>query len=171
MSFERYLFSDAADYDKSRVNVTFRPCDARECVAVPIMNDCSLERDENFTISLEPEVFLTDRIITGDSLTVTIEDDDSKKLSYCRKLSLMPLYSDTFIEMEHAAYRVFENASQIEVCAVIRPAGCKPSIDFPLRIYTRPDNAGTCTTFIMYHNVIIQGFIKNLTLSFQKLQG
>ena len=49
------------------------------------MNDCSLERDENFTISLEPEVGLTNRIITNDSLTVTIEDDDSKKLSYSRK--------------------------------------------------------------------------------------
>ena len=85
MSFERYLFSDAADYDRSRVDVTFRPCVARQCVAVPIIDDCSLERDENFTISLEPEVFLTDRIIINDSLTVTIEDNDSKKLSYSRK--------------------------------------------------------------------------------------
>ena len=65
--------------------MTFRRCDARECVAVPIINDCSLERDENFIISLEPEVRLTDRIITDDSLTVTIEDDDSKKTSYNRK--------------------------------------------------------------------------------------
>ena len=65
--------------------MTFRPCVARQCVNVPIMNDCSLERDENFTISLEPEVGLTNRIITNDSLTVTIEDDDSKKLSYSRK--------------------------------------------------------------------------------------
>ena len=65
--------------------MTFRPCDARECVAVPIIDDCSLERDENFTLSLEAEVFLTDRIIINDSLTVTIEDDDSKKLSYSRK--------------------------------------------------------------------------------------
>ena len=80
MSFERYhFFPDAADYDKSRVDVTFRRCADRMCVAVPIINDCSLERDENFTISLEPEVRLTNRIITDDSLTVTIEDDDSKK--------------------------------------------------------------------------------------------
>ena len=79
----------------------------------------------------------------------------------------MSLFSDTFIEMEHAVYKVFENATQIDVCAVIRPAGCKPSIDFPVRIITRADSAGTCTTFIMYHNV----FKKNLTLSFQKLQG
>ena len=79
------FFSDAADYDKSIVDVTFRRCDARECVAVPIINDCSLEIDENFTISLEPEVRLTDRIIINDSLTVTIEDDDSKKTSYNRK--------------------------------------------------------------------------------------
>ena len=55
--------------------------------------------------------------------------------------------------MEHAKYPVNENATQIEVCAVIRPAGCKPSIEFPVRISTRPDSAGTCTTFIMYHNV------------------
>ena len=125
--------------------MTFRPCDARECVAVPIIDDCSLERDENFTLSLEAEVFLTDRIIINDSLTVTIEDDDSKKLSYSRKLSLMSIFSDTFIEMEYAVYKVFENASQIEVCAVIRPAGCRPSIDFPVRIFTRPDSAGTYT--------------------------
>ncbi|CAI8008331.1 hypothetical protein GBAR_LOCUS5720 [Geodia barretti] len=116
--------TDAADYDKSRVDVTFRPCDARECVDVPIIDDCSLERDENFTISLEPEVGLTNRIITNDSLTVTIENDDN-----------------TFIEMEHAVYKVFENATQIDVCAVIRPAGCKPSIDFPVRIFTVPDSA------------------------------
>ncbi|CAI8013443.1 FRAS1-related extracellular matrix protein 2 [Geodia barretti] len=122
--YEIFDNDNAADYDKSRVDVTFRPCDARECVAVPIIDDCSLERDENFTISLEPEVFLTDRIIINDSLTVTIEDNDN-----------------TFIEMEHAEYKVFENASQIEVCAVIRPAGCKPSIDFPVRIYTRSDSA------------------------------
>ena len=49
--------------------------------------------------------------------------------------------------MEHTEYKVFENASLIEVCAVIRPAGCKPSIGFPVRIYTRSDSAGTCTTF------------------------
>ena len=79
------FYPDAADYDKSRVDVTFRPCVSRQCVAVPIIDDCSLERDENFTISLEPEVGLTNRIITNDSLTVTIEDDDSKKLSYSRK--------------------------------------------------------------------------------------
>ena len=85
MSFERYLFSDAADYDKSRAGVTFRPCGVEVCVDVPIMNDCSLERDENFIISLEPEVGLTNRIITNDSLTVTIEDDDGKKSSYSRK--------------------------------------------------------------------------------------
>ncbi|CAI8041944.1 Extracellular matrix protein FRAS1, partial [Geodia barretti] len=124
---KRYEILDddnAADYDRSRVDVTFRPCVARQCVAVPIIDDCSLERDENFTISLEPEVFLTDRIITGDSLTVTIEDNDN-----------------TFIEMEHTEYKVFENASQIEVCAVIRPAGCRPSIEFPVRIYTRSDSA------------------------------
>ena len=54
-------------------------------------------------------------------------------------------FTDTFIEMEHAEYKVFENASQIEVCAVIRPAGCKPSIEFPVRIVTRPDSAGTYT--------------------------
>ena len=77
----------------------------------------------------------------------------------------MSLFSDTFIEMEHAEYKVFENASHFEACAVIRPAGCKPSIDFPLRIFTRPDSTGTCTTFIMYH------VFKNLTLSIQKLQG
>ena len=57
----------------------------------------------------------------------------------------MSLFSDTFIEMEHTEYKVFENASQIEVCAVIRPAGCKPSIDFPVRIFTLPDTAGTYT--------------------------
>ncbi|CAI8026694.1 FRAS1-related extracellular matrix protein 2 [Geodia barretti] len=116
--------TDAADYDKSIVDVTFSPCDARECVDVPIIDDCSLERDETFTLLLEPEMRLTDRIIVNGSLTVTIEDDDN-----------------TFIEMEHAEYKVFENASQIEVCAVIRPAGCKPSIEFPVRIVTRPDSA------------------------------
>ena len=78
-------FSDAADYDKSRINMIFRPCDARVCVAVPIVDDCSLERDEHFTISLEPAMHLTDRIIIDDSLTVTIEDNDSKKSSYSRK--------------------------------------------------------------------------------------
>ena len=57
----------------------------------------------------------------------------------------MPIFSDTFIEMERAVYKVVENASQIKVCAVIRPAGCKPSIDFPVRIITLPDTAGTYT--------------------------
>ena len=79
------LFSDAADYDKSIVDVTFSPCDARECVDVPIIDDCSLERDETFTLLLEPEMRLTDRIIVNGSLTVTIEDDDSKKSSYSKK--------------------------------------------------------------------------------------
>ena len=78
----------------------------------------------------------------------------------------MSLFSDTFIEMEHAEYKVFENASQIEACAVLRPAGCKMAINFPLHIFTRPDSAGTCTTFIMYNDVFL-----NLTFSIQKLQG
>ena len=57
----------------------------------------------------------------------------------------MPIFSDTSIEMERTVYKVFENANQLKVCAVIRPAGCRPSIDFPVRIFTLPDTAGTYT--------------------------
>ena len=66
------------DYDRTPVDMTFRPCDRRECDVVPIVNDCHMELDETFTISLQKENALIRILINSSELTFTITDSDRK---------------------------------------------------------------------------------------------
>ena len=46
------------------------------------------------------------------------------------------------MQLEQTVYRVLENSSSLEVCAVLNSRDCRPEVPVPLRIYTTSDSAG-----------------------------
>ena len=57
------------------------------------------------------------------------------------------------MELEQTVYRVLENSSNVEVCAVLNSRNCRPEVPVPLRIYTTPDSAGTVQEYHHRKNI------------------
>ena len=47
------------------------------------------------------------------------------------------------MQLEQTVYRVLENSSSLEVCAILNSQDCQPEVPVPIRIYTTFDSAGS----------------------------
>jgi len=65
-----------ADYASTLANLTFGPSSRNQCVLIPIINDMVPEVPEQFRLMLTMTTPLPGIVLTPDSTTVTIHDDD-----------------------------------------------------------------------------------------------
>ena len=125
--------------------MTIPRCASQRCINIRTMNDCRLEGDEKFKVNLHlVNTLTTIRTNSSDLLTVTIEDNDSKTHLYDTHSSLSPpfLSQGVRVQLEQTVYRVLENSTNVELCAILNSQDCRPEVPVPIRIYTTPDSAG-----------------------------
>ena len=125
--------------------MTVPRCATRRCITIHTMDDCRLEGDEKLNANLHlVNTPLTIRTNSSDSLTVTIEDNDSKTHLYDTHSSLSPpfLSQGVRVQLEQTVYTVLENSTNVEVCAIFNSQECQPELAIPIHIYTTPDSAG-----------------------------
>ena len=82
MSF--FSCAETDDYDRSQLMITVPRCSIQRCITIRTLDDCILEGDEEFKVNLQlvntPTTII--KANSSDSLTVTIEDNDSKMHFY-----------------------------------------------------------------------------------------
>ena len=68
----------SADYASTIADLRFGPSTISQCVPIPVINDMVPEVPEHFTVMLAMTTPLPGIVLTPDSTTVTIHDDDGK---------------------------------------------------------------------------------------------
>ena len=156
-----YLFIPAQDLDYVDGSTTFNfgSCVPRVCHSVRVLNDCLLEKDEEFLMFLIPPVGLESRIsINGPHAPVTIGDRNST----CASRMYIPLaYSNTHSSNKHfvlwtflsadvvvglreTSIDVLEDVGTVQVCAELR-SDCTVDFSFSIHLRTMNDSAGIHT--------------------------
>ena len=81
--FYIFLTDAPGDYEEVSSTLTFPPCGTKECVDVPIVNDCDMEKDEYFTVVLDT-VFYTERVYVNRApMKINITDSDCMNNNIC----------------------------------------------------------------------------------------
>ena len=68
----------SADYTSKSVDLIFGPSSRKQCVLIPVLNDTVPEVPEHFSVVLSMTTPLAGVILTPDSATVVINDDDGE---------------------------------------------------------------------------------------------
>ena len=72
----------SADYASTSANLRYGPSSRNQCVPIPIINDMVPEVPEQFRVMLAVVTPLPGIVLTPESTTVTINDDDGKYFYY-----------------------------------------------------------------------------------------
>ena len=79
-----FLCAETDDYDRSQLMMTVPRCATRQCIVIRTLDDCRFEGNEEFKVNLQlvntPTTII--KANGSDSLTVSIEDNDSKMHFY-----------------------------------------------------------------------------------------
>ena len=68
----------SADYTSKSVDLMFGPRNNKRCVVIPVLNDTVPEAPEHFRVALSMTTPQAGVILTPDSATVVINDDDGE---------------------------------------------------------------------------------------------
>ena len=68
----------SADYTSKSIDLIFGPSISKQCAMIPVTNDTVPEVPEHFTVMLFMKTSLAGVVLTPDSATVVINDDDGK---------------------------------------------------------------------------------------------
>ena len=68
----------SADYVSSSVALVFGPSIRKQCVLISVLNDTVPEVPKHFSVVLSMTTLLAGVILTPDSATVVVNDDDGK---------------------------------------------------------------------------------------------
>ena len=68
----------SADYVSITSDLTFGPSSRKQCVLIPVTNDTVPEVPEHFSVVLSMRTPLAGVILTPDTATVVINDDDGE---------------------------------------------------------------------------------------------
>ena len=68
----------SSDYTSKSIDLMFGPSIRKQCVLIPVINDTVPEVPEHFRVVLSMTTPLAGVILTPDSATVVINDDDGK---------------------------------------------------------------------------------------------
>ena len=72
------LIIASADYTSKSVDLIFGPRSRKQCVLIPVLNDTVPEDPEHFSVVLSMTTPLAGVVLTPDSATVVINDDDGE---------------------------------------------------------------------------------------------
>ena len=68
----------SADYVNTAVDLTFGPSNKTQCVLIPVINDMVPETLEQFRVKLAMTTPLPGIVLTPDTATIVINDDDGE---------------------------------------------------------------------------------------------
>jgi len=68
----------SADYANTAVDLTFGPHNKTQCVLIPVINDMVPETLEQFRVKLAMATPLPGMVLSPDTATIVINDDDGK---------------------------------------------------------------------------------------------
>ena len=131
----------------------------RKCLSIPIIDDNSLEmNEESFKVTLTRTEGLDEGIqLTTDEGQVTIRENDGMYyvLYSSDAIAIFVFSSPEFaiVGLERMVYTVAEDDNVVEVCAVVffPSGGCPIEFDFKIRLETGDGSAGKCN--ILYSQV------------------
>ena len=72
------LITASADYENTTADVRFGPSSRNQCVPIPLINDIVPEAPEYFTVMLGMVTPLPGIVLTPDTATIVISDDDGR---------------------------------------------------------------------------------------------
>ena len=73
-----YLIIVLADYENTTADLRFGPSSRNQCVPIPLINDMVPEAPEHFKVMLGMATPLPGIVLTPDTATIVINDDDGK---------------------------------------------------------------------------------------------
>ena len=68
----------SADYANTTADLRFGPSNRKRCVQIPVINDVVPETPEHFTVKLAIATPLPGIVLTPDTATIVINDDDGE---------------------------------------------------------------------------------------------
>ena len=68
----------SADYANTTADLRFGPSSRKQCVQIPVINDMVPEAPEHFRVMLAMATPLPGIVLTPDTATIIINDDDGK---------------------------------------------------------------------------------------------
>ena len=68
----------SADYANTTADLMFGPSSRNQCVLIPVINDMVPETLEQFRVKLAMTIPLPGIVLTPDTATIVINDDDGK---------------------------------------------------------------------------------------------
>ena len=68
----------SADYANTTADLRFGPSIRTQCVLIPLINDVVLEAPKQFRVKLDMVTPLPGIVLTPDTATIVINDDDGK---------------------------------------------------------------------------------------------
>ena len=72
------LIIASADYTNTTADLMFGPSSRNQCVLIPVINDMVPETLEQFRVKLAMTIPLPGIVLTPDTATIVINDDDGK---------------------------------------------------------------------------------------------
>ena len=72
------LIIASADYNSTTADLMFGPSSRKQCVLIPVINDMVLETQEYFQVKVAMTTPLPGIVLTADTATIVINDDDGK---------------------------------------------------------------------------------------------
>jgi len=73
-----FLIIASADYANTTADLTFGSSTRKRCVLIPVINDVVPENQEYFRVKLAMTTQLPGIVLTPDTATIVINDDDGK---------------------------------------------------------------------------------------------
>ena len=73
-----YLIIVSADYTNTTADLMFEPRNRSQCVLIAVINDMSPENQEYFRVKLAMTTQLPGIVLTPDTATIVINDDDGE---------------------------------------------------------------------------------------------
>ena len=84
-----YLIIASADYTSFTANLRFGLNSRKQCVLIPVINDMVLETQEYFQVKVAMTTPLPGIVLTPDTATIVINDDDGELQDFIIKFVLL----------------------------------------------------------------------------------